>query len=243
MALSLHTMLCDLASGIGLIVAGCSLCATGCDAGQPAGEPKQPQASVAAPTPPVVSLPSPNRGAGPQAEARAATGQIKQVPSPAVEKRVKPVKPGSAKLGSAPREPASAQPTGTDEPPKMPEPEPSPTAKGVVPRTQHVHAEVPKGLQAWLDADSRMQPWVAQVMRVADTCYARVRDSVPNASGVIEVAVTMHKDARPDPDILALPPQLSGIVACATGDLIRSGMPLFTGSEGERYTVRVVFEP
>jgi hypothetical protein len=31
-------------------------------------------------------------------------------------------------------------------------------------------------------------------------------------------------------------------VACATGQLMRTRMPLFTGSEGEQYVVRVKFE-
>jgi hypothetical protein len=131
---------------------------------------------------------------------------------------------------------------GAKEPTKTASPSPPPATKVVVPRTDHVHVEVPKGLQAWLDADTRMQPWVADVMRVADRCYAREREGNASAAGVIEVAVTMHKDARPDADILALPPRLSGIVVCATGDLMRSGMPLFTGTEGERYTVRIGFE-
>jgi hypothetical protein len=156
--------------------------------------------------------------------------------SPVANERAKP----------APAEPArepipAAAPTPTPPPPAHAAPAPAAT-KVVVPRTDHVHVDVPKGLQAWLDADTRMQPWVATVMRVADRCYAQVRESNAGAAGTIEVAVTMHKDARPDADILALPPQLSGIVACGTGDLIRSGMPLFTGNEGERYTLRLVFQ-
>jgi hypothetical protein len=164
---------------------------------------------------------------------------VKEAPAPAkstpvARERVKP----------APAEPA---PVATPTPPAA-APAPAPVAptpaatKVVVPRTDHVHVEVPKGLQAWLDADTRMQPWVATVMRVADRCYAQVRESNAGAAGTISVAVTMHKDARPDADILALPPQLSGVVACGTGDLMRSGMPLFTGNEGERYTVHIVFQ-
>jgi hypothetical protein len=165
-----------------------------------------------------------------------------QAPPPAA-----PRKSEHASLGAAKPEPARA-PIASAEP-AVPEPvktapaAPPAATKVVVPRTDHVHVEVPKGLQAWLDADSRMQPWVADVMRVADRCYAAERDRNASASGVIEVAVTMHKDARPDADVLALPPQLSGMVVCATGDLMRSGMPLFTGNEGERYTVRIAFEP
>ena len=44
-----------------------------------------------------------------------------------------------------------------------------------------------------------------------------------------------------DADILRLPPQLSGIVACATGKLMRIKMPLFTGSEGHKETVKIHF--
>lgn len=150
-------------------------------------------------------------------------------------------RPSSAKPEPAKAELAAAEPVAP-EPVKLAPVAPPPATKVVVPRTDHVHAEFPKGLQAWLDADSRMQPWVAEVMRVADRCYARERESNASAAGVIEVAVTMHQDARPDADILALPPELSGIVVCATGDLMRSGMPLFTGKEGDRYTVRIAFE-
>jgi hypothetical protein len=105
-----------------------------------------------------------------------------------------------------------------------------------------VHIDVPKGLQAFLDADTRMQPWVNQVMSVADKCYTKVRGENAAAKGVIEVLVTMHEDDRPDADIKGLPPQLSGVVACATGDLMRTRMPLFTGTEGAKETVRIHFE-
>jgi len=112
----------------------------------------------------------------------------------------------------------------------------------VIPRTAHVHIDVSKGLQAWLDADTRMQPWVNQVMSVADRCYANVRSQNADTKGVIVVRVTMHKDDRPDADIESLPPQLSGVVACATGDLMRTHMPLFTGTEGDKQSVRIGFE-
>jgi hypothetical protein len=51
----------------------------------------------------------------------------------------------------------------------------------------------------------------------------------------------MHANARPDPDVQSLPGELSGIVTCATGQLMRTKMPLFTGTEGESYTVKVRF--
>lgn len=110
-----------------------------------------------------------------------------------------------------------------------------------MPSTSRLHVEVPAGLQRWLDADTRMQPWLNKVVPVIDKCYGNVLKDNPNASGTISFRVTMHKDARPDPDIQSLPGQLSGVVACATGQLMRARMPLFTGTEGESYTVRVRF--
>jgi hypothetical protein len=117
-----------------------------------------------------------------------------------------------------------------------------PATRVSVPNTEHVRVEVPAGLQAWLDKDTRMQPWLAKVMKVIDDCYAGVRADSPSAAGTIVFRVTMHENARPDPDIQALPGPLSGVVACATGQLMRTRMPLFTGSEGEQYVVRVKFE-
>jgi len=104
-----------------------------------------------------------------------------------------------------------------------------------------MRVEVPPGLQRWLDADTRMQPWLNKVIPVIDNCYGNVLKADAGASGTITFRVTMHKDARPDPDIQSLPGQLSGVVACATGQLMRARMPLFTGTEGESYTVRVKF--
>lgn len=120
--------------------------------------------------------------------------------------------------------------------------QPQAAAKVLVPSSAHVRVDVPKGLQAWLDADTRMQPWVNQVMNVANQCYAKVRQEDASAGGVIVVLLTMHKDDRPDADIKTLPPALSGVVACATGDLMRTHMPLFTGTEGDKQTVRIHFE-
>jgi hypothetical protein len=87
-----------------------------------------------------------------------------------------------------------------------------------------------------------MQPWLAKVMKVIDDCYAGVRANDPHAAGTITFRVTMHENARPDPDIQSLPGPLSGVVACATGQLMRTHMPLFTGSEGEHYVVHVKFD-
>lgn len=126
--------------------------------------------------------------------------------------------------------------------PAPPPPAAKPAAgRVVVPSTSRLHVEVPAGLQRWLDADTRMQPWLNKVIPVIDKCYGDVLESNANASGTITFRVTMHKDARPDPDIQSLPGQLSGVVACATGQLMRARMPLFTGTEGESYSVRVKF--
>jgi hypothetical protein len=130
-------------------------------------------------------------------------------------------------------------PVAAEPPPPAP---PKPATRVSIPNTEHVRVEVPAGLQAWLDKDTRMQPWLAKVMKVIDGCYAGVRADNPNAAGTITFRVTMHENARPDPDIQSLPGQLSGVVACATGQLMRTRMPLFTGTEGESYVVRVKFE-
>jgi hypothetical protein len=111
-----------------------------------------------------------------------------------------------------------------------------------VPRTDHVYATFPRKLQALLDGDPRMQPWLDKVIAIVDRCYARARGG-SDAGGTIVLQLTMHENARPDVDIESLPPPLSSVVACATGDLMRSRSPLFTSGEGERYTVELHFVP
>ena len=108
-----------------------------------------------------------------------------------------------------------------------------------VPHTDHVKVDVPAGMQALLDADPRMQKWVDKVIAVADRCY---QSKGGGASATIVVDVTMHKDARPDADIRSLPPSLAGVVACGTGDLMRTKMPLFCGPEGEHHTLKIKFK-
>jgi hypothetical protein len=89
-----------------------------------------------------------------------------------------------------------------------------------------------------------MQPWLNSTIGTIEACYDGVLKSDATAAGTIVFALTMHENSRPDADITALPPQLSGIVACATGKLMRAArMPLFTGKEGERHTVKVKFTP
>ncbi|MGD8862558.1 MAG: hypothetical protein PVI30_21285 [Myxococcales bacterium] len=98
-------------------------------------------------------------------------------------------------------------------------------------------------MQSLLDADPRMQPWVNAVMRVADRCYAAQRAKDASAGGTIVATATMHQNARPTVDIDTLPPALAGVVACATGDLMRNRMPLFTGPEGQRHRLQIRFTP
>jgi hypothetical protein len=217
-------------------------CSAGCDRDVPVARPAEPEAP-AQPVP--EALPS---GIAIPPAARSAVVAVK----PAVEKpvSVKPPheRPAAAKAAAVEPAAASPEPVAAKPEPAAANAEPAAAkpalaaAKVEVPRTSHVHVDVPKGLQAWLDADTRMQPWVTQVMNVAERCYAGVRASDAQAAGVIVVVITMHKDERPDADIKALPPQLSGVVACATGDLMRTHMPLFTGAEGDKQTVRIHFE-
>ena len=105
-----------------------------------------------------------------------------------------------------------------------------------------MHVEFPKGLQADLDADPRMQPFVNQVISVADKCYADARKSNPSAAGTIELVATMHSEARPDVDVRKSPTALANVVACGMGRLMSLKMPLFTGKEGQKYPIKIVFE-
>jgi hypothetical protein len=138
--------------------------------------------------------------------------------------------------------PATATPAT---PPPRPEPPPSVEAKAptkvAIPQTDNVKADVPAGLQRFLDADPRMQPWVNKVMSVAEQCYAKERASNPLAKGVISVNIVMHQNERPDASLGSLPVLLAGIIPCATSKLMGSRMPLFTGDEGAKYTVRIHF--
>jgi hypothetical protein len=130
--------------------------------------------------------------------------------------------------------------------PAAPPPIAQPSAAGggvKVPSTPHVRFDVPSGLQRWLDADDRMIPWLGRALHVIDACYADARQRDPNAAGVITFSVTMHRTARPSADVLSLPRPLQSIVRCATLRLLRVKMPLFTGSEGERYVVQAHFSP
>jgi hypothetical protein len=186
-----------------------------------------PQAAPNAPTPPA-ALPVPSASAKAPASnkpARESTAQPAKVPPPPEPSAVVPAaEPPIA--APAPPAPAAAE-------------APVKKNKVTVPSTEHVKIDVPKGMQALLDADTRMQPWVEKVVAVADRCY---QSKGMGSSATIVVDVTMHKNARPDADVRSLPPTLAGVVACATGDLMRTKMPLFTGPEGERHTVKIRFK-
>jgi hypothetical protein len=106
-----------------------------------------------------------------------------------------------------------------------------------------VHVEVPAGLQHWLDEDDRMRPWLSKAVNVADACYAEERADNPAAAGAIAVQVTMHENARPSGKVGSVSPGIGGIVMCATTRMLGVKMPLFTGKEGESYTLRVHFDP
>lgn len=146
----------------------------------------------------------------------------------------------ASKASKAPAAPVPvAKPTPAPAP-VAPKPAAAPPAKGKVsiPRTAHVSIDVPAGLQADLDKDPRMQPWANQVVSVIDKCHTQNAAAL----GTIEVLITMHENARPNADIKKLPGALSPVVACATGGLMRTKMPLFTGSEGARYAVKINFK-
>jgi hypothetical protein len=152
------------------------------------------------------------------------------LPAPPKAAEPAPPPPHEAPPAHASAPPAPAAPAAT-----------KPASKTVVPHTDHLRFEIPAGLQAALDADPRMQPWANQAVKVIDDCYSAERKKNPAAAGVISVRLTMHDEARPDADIKSLPPALSGVVACATGSLMRIKMPLFTSHEGDHYNVNIDF--
>jgi hypothetical protein len=167
----------------------------------------------------------------------------KKPPSPAIPTSSKPTLSQSKTKPDAPKAPPAA-PVTPEPIAEPPAPAPAPKKASVnVPQTDHVRVEVPAGLQRWLDEDDRMRPWLGKAISVADSCYAKVRADDPGASGEIAFVVTMHKNARPSGRVSSVSSPISGIVMCATTRLLGVKMPLFTGSEGESYTVRVRFTP
>lgn len=218
-------------------------------------DPEAPAAALkpAAPTAAAPKPSSPGSAAAASKPSPSSPGSPK--PSTVVEAsaKPKPATPFSAKPALAQSKPAAPKPAVMPTPSVPPEPiaapaapAPPPPPKKVsvnVPQTDHVRVEVPSGLQHWLDEDDRMRPWLGKAMNVADSCYAKVRADNPGASGEIAFVVTMHENARPSGKVSSVSSPISGIVMCATTRLLGVKMPLFTGKEGESYTVRVRFEP
>ena len=157
--------------------------------------------------------------------------------------------PGKSRTTGSSR-PQASQPTAAEplagQSPALPAAEPVPQRRPAsvqVPSTDHVRVDVPSGLQQWLDADDRMRPWLGKAIAIAESCYAKVRADDPGASGTIALSVTMHENARPSGRVASAAPAVNGIVMCATTRLLGIKMPLFTGKEGETYSVRVQFMP
>jgi len=215
-----------------------------------------------APPPPLPAMPVPKPAAAEPVVVPEAAADEPERPAPANPSR-KLSKKEKAKLaraeaasknGATPAakqaKPAPAKPTTPAPAAKPAAPAPAPVvarpsapapaaakSKVIIPRTANVNVDVPAGLQADLDKDPRMQPWVNQAVSVIDKCHTQ--QAAP--AGTIEVLLTMHESARPTADIKKLPGALSQLVACATGGLMSKKMPLFTGKEGTRYTVKINF--
>ncbi|HEX2678535.1 MAG TPA: hypothetical protein VHM19_17905 [Polyangiales bacterium] len=165
---------------------------------------------------------------------------------PATEKPDAP--PSAAKAEKAETNPAATAAKKPDAPAAKPDapavkPEPAaPVAPAKVTmhvrQSEHVKVDVPAKLQALLDDDGRMQPWLDATMDIVNRC----RDSNPSAEGTVTIMLTMHKDERPSAEPGKVPSALTGVFACAMSDFMRAKrMPLFTGPEGEKHTLRVRF--
>jgi hypothetical protein len=177
--------------------------------------------------------------------ARRTAGATKERSKAASGQEATADKPRAANKPTAPpsagKEPAAGPARATSPAPAAPPSKAAaakPRTKVVVPRTEHVRADISDALQADLDADPRMQAWLDKVMAVIDGCHAKNRSAV----GTVQGSLTMHESARPSFALGSISPQLGGVVSCATGQLVRIKMPLFTGREGARHTVRVNFE-
>jgi hypothetical protein len=209
---------------------------------EPPVEPEVPVPPPATPAPAPMPAPAEAPAPATTASAKPAKAAKPQPTSrPAAREEVAKAEPKPAEAAPAP---PPAPPPAPAEPEPAAEPAPAPPkTKVAVPQSANVRVDIPQGMQALLDLDPRMQPWVNNVMRIIERCYERERASNSSAEGAISVAVTMHPNARPDADVGTLPPQLAGVFACASGDLMRAPrMPLFTGPEGQRYTLRVHFK-
>lgn len=204
---------------------------------------QEPAAATAEPSP--VATVTPTAPSGAQAPAAKPVERVE--PAPKAASTSTKLAPTAAP--KAPAEPAKTEAPKTElpkteaptvEPPKTE----APATKVTIPQSKHVQVKVPARMQSLLDADSRMEKWLASTMGTIEQCYASERAKNPKAAGTVKATLTMHANARPDADVDSLPPALSGVFACATGKLMRGArMPLFTGKEGERHSVSVKFSP
>lgn len=179
----------------------------------------------------------------PRAERQAPTtpaprkARVASTPAPSAPRKAREEAPPPQATAPPPRIATPAPP-----PKAAPAPAPARAAKPknrvVVPQTQHIRTDITEALQADLDADPRMQAWLERAMAVIDGCHAKERMAV----GTVQATLTMHESARPTFTLGSLSPRLGGVVACATSQLMRIKMPLFTGREGTRHTVRVSFQ-
>ncbi len=135
----------------------------------------------------------------------------------------------NAALGAAPAAPPSAALVSAP-----------PRTSVRVPETAQVKVDVPAKLQALLDDDSRMVPWLAATMATIDGCHATDR----GALGTLVIELTMHENARPSADVGEVASALRGVFACAMAQLMQAErMPLFTGPEGQKHSINVRFVP
>jgi hypothetical protein len=211
--------------------------------------PAEPAVPTPLPTPaPAEPVAEPAKPAAPAKPAKEVAEKPK-APEPLKPPTTKPVEPKPVEPAKPAKPVEVAKPIEPPKPvepvkPTEPEKPAKPATKVTVPQSKHVTISVPSRVQELLNADPRMQPWINSTVGVIETCYAQVRKDNSSASGTISFVLEMHENARPDADITSLPPQLSGIVTCGTGKLMRAArMPLFTGKEGEKHTIKVKFTP
>jgi hypothetical protein len=232
----------------------------------PPFEPPKEEPAVPAQVEPVEPEPEPpdEPSAGPHEPAQAEPAKTTPVPAPtanadkagakvAAKVATKDSAKDTAKAEPSTPSTPSTQPTvpsaAPEKPSEAPKAEPPKTAppppsKVTIPQSKHLKVSVPARLQSLLDADPRMQPWLNSTLTTIEQCYAAERAKSPDAQGTIKATLTMHANARPDADVDQLPPALSGVLACATGKLMRAPrMPLFTGKEGERHSFSVTLSP
>lgn len=208
----------------------------------PAVEPAPVPAAPVAPPDVTPAAPAPAKPAVEKPTAPQPTAQPKPTAPPKPVEIAKPAKPVEP-VATKPAETKPAEPAKPVEVEKPAEPA-KPEGKVTIPKLKHLKVSMPARVQELLNADTRMQPWLNSTLATIEKCYEGVLASDPKAAGTIKFVLEMHANARPDADITSLPPQLSGVVACGTGKLMRGGrMPLWTGKEGEKHSVSVKFTP